>query len=191
MCRQTLTTLDGPERHRRSYLAVQIGSGSRGLRPVNPDNKHTALGRQCPVLSIADETANMAIYANDPKQSCSRHTLMLAIICKPTPRFADNYAPDFTLAGRAAQRLRRDCSRFFSHEMIRPLFLIVWTPATWLVRLSDVLCPPTGVRCFLGSVSQGTHHLWFGLCLLGFWWIVLSFAIWPFFRLRRSSPPGD
>src|SRR5882672_5279090 len=35
-----LTTPDGPERHRRFYLAVLIG---RGLRPVNPDGKHAAL----------------------------------------------------------------------------------------------------------------------------------------------------
>jgi len=33
---------DGPERHRRFYLAVLIG---RDLRPVNPDDKHAALGR--------------------------------------------------------------------------------------------------------------------------------------------------
>jgi hypothetical protein len=76
-----------------------------------------------------------------------------------------------------------------SREVIQPFFVIVWTPASWLVQLSDVLCPPTGVRCFLGTVTQGTHHLWFGLCLLGFWWIVLSFGIRLLFRLRRSSPP--
>jgi hypothetical protein len=42
MCRQTLTTPDGPERHRRFYLAVLIG---RRLRSVNLDDKHAALGR--------------------------------------------------------------------------------------------------------------------------------------------------
>ena len=77
----------------------------------------------------------------------------------------------------------------FCRGVIPPLFVAVWTPATWLVRLSDVLCPPQGVRCFLGSVSQGSHYLWFGLCLLGFWWIVLSFAIWPLLHLRRPSLP--
>ena len=77
----------------------------------------------------------------------------------------------------------------FSREVMPPVFSIVWTPAMWLVRLSDVLCPPQGVRCFPGSVSQGSHHLWFGLCLLGFWWIVMSFLTWLLFRLRRSSPP--
>ncbi|MDD1526211.1 hypothetical protein C7U92_02575 [Bradyrhizobium sp. WBOS7] len=74
-----------------------------------------------------------------------------------------------------------------AHGAINPVFLVVWTPATWLVRLSNVLCPPMGVRCFLGSVSQGAHHLWFGLCLLGFWWIVMSCAVWPLLRQRRSS----
>jgi hypothetical protein len=43
MCRQTLTTPDGPERHRRFYLAVLISCGS------------------CRVLSIADERADVAI----------------------------------------------------------------------------------------------------------------------------------
>ncbi|MCS3728943.1 hypothetical protein [Bradyrhizobium betae] len=76
-----------------------------------------------------------------------------------------------------------------SHEVMQPFFLIVWTPAIWLVRFSNVLCPPAGVSCFLGSISQGAHHLWFGLCLLGFWWIVLSCAIWSLLRLRRSSLP--
>nr|GAJ33968.1 hypothetical protein BDOA9_0131660 [Bradyrhizobium sp. DOA9] len=74
-----------------------------------------------------------------------------------------------------------------SRGTVEPVFTAVWTPATWLVRLSNVLCPPMGVRCVLGSVSQGAHHLWFGLCLLGFWWIVMSFAIWPLVRRRRPS----
>lgn len=42
MCKQTLTTPDGPERHRRFYLAVLIG---RGLRPVNPNDKHATQSR--------------------------------------------------------------------------------------------------------------------------------------------------
>jgi len=32
-----------------------------------------------------------------------------------------------------------------SREVIPLFFVIVWTPAGWLVRLSDALCPPTGV----------------------------------------------
>src|SRR6266496_1678434 len=58
MCRQTLTTLDGTERHRRFYLAVPIG---RVLRPINPDDEHAALGRECRALSIPDEKADLAI----------------------------------------------------------------------------------------------------------------------------------
>jgi hypothetical protein len=72
----------------------------------------------------------------------------------------------------------------FSRGAILPVFAFVWTPASWLVRLSDVLCPPIGVKCILGSTSQGAHHLWFALCLLGFWWGVLSIAAWPLLRLR-------
>src|SRR5689334_14048923 len=49
---------------------------------------------------------------------------------------------------------------FFCHDIMRPFFSIVWTPAIWIVHLSDVICPPKGVRCFLGSESQGAHHLW-------------------------------
>ena len=58
MCKQTLTTPDGPERHRRFYLAVPIG---RDLRPINPDDEHAALGRERRVLSIPDEKADLAI----------------------------------------------------------------------------------------------------------------------------------
>ena len=42
VCGERVTTLYGPERRRRFYLAVLI---DRGLRPVNPDDKHAALGR--------------------------------------------------------------------------------------------------------------------------------------------------
>jgi len=80
---------------------------------------------------------------------------------------------------------------FFGYGAWQPLFLFVWMPAIWLVRLSDVICPPKGVRCFLGSVSQGSHHLWFGLCLLVFWWTVMWFAISPLFRSRQTDPPKD
>jgi hypothetical protein len=69
-----------------------------------------------------------------------------------------------------------------SRGAIPPVQAFVWAPATWLVHLSDVLCPPIGVKCVLGSTSQGAHHLWFALCLLGFWWLVLSIAAWPLFR---------
>ena len=58
MRRQTLATLDGTERHRRFYLAVPIG---RDLRPINPGDKHAALGLKCRVLSIPDEKADLAI----------------------------------------------------------------------------------------------------------------------------------
>jgi hypothetical protein len=77
----------------------------------------------------------------------------------------------------------------FSHEVIRPFFLIVWTPATWLVRLSNALCPPTGARCFLGSVSQGAHHLWFGLCLLGLvdCFVVRDLAALPFASIASAG----
>ena len=42
VCGERVTTLYGPERRRRFYLAVLI---DRGLRLVNPDDKHAALGR--------------------------------------------------------------------------------------------------------------------------------------------------
>jgi hypothetical protein len=40
-----------------------------------------------------------------------------------------------------------------SRGTVPPVFAFVWTPPTWLVHLSDVLCPPVGVRCVLGSTS--------------------------------------
>ena len=54
----------------------------------------------------------------------------------------------------------------FSHGTLPLVFAFVWTPATWLIQLSDVFCPPIGVKCVLGSTSQGAHHLMFALCLL-------------------------
>jgi hypothetical protein len=64
---------------------------------------------------------------------------------------------------------------------LRPLRIItefIWGPASWLVALSNTLCPPFGVSCVFGSNSQGSHHLWFGTCLLGFWWILFATVSW-------------
>jgi len=61
-----------------------------------------------------------------------------------------------------------------SYTTFRPITEFIWFPGEWLVQVSDSLCPPFGVKCVLGSNRQGAHHLWFFMCLLGFWWLVLS-----------------
>src|SRR3954454_24177701 len=79
-----------------------------------------------------------------------------------------------------------------SHEVIRPFFLIAWTPATWLVRLSNALCPPTGVRCFLGSVSQGAHHLVWAMppWLLVDCFVARDLAALPFASIASTREKG-
>lgn len=47
-----------------------------------------------------------------------------------------------------------------------------------LWHLSNWACPPFGERCFLGSESQGMHHLW-GLICYGVGWQVIFLIALP------------
>ena len=64
---------------------------------------------------------------------------------------------------------------FFSYTVARPVTQFVWVPGETLVALSDQACPPSGVACVFGKVSQGAHHKWFFMCLLLGWWVIMSF----------------
>lgn len=63
---------------------------------------------------------------------------------------------------------------YFSSTVARPLTAFIWAPGEILVSISNQLCPPNGVACALGNVSQGAHHKWFFICLLGSWWLIMS-----------------
>jgi hypothetical protein len=67
---------------------------------------------------------------------------------------------------------------FFAGMEFRGIARFVWAPGEFLVRISNAICPPLGVECFLGSSRQGAHHLWFFVCLLLSWGVVLSLAWW-------------
>src|SRR6267378_3644281 len=71
MCRQTLTTPDGPERHRRFYLAVVVGRdpSSRWVMSATVDrgregelgniDANDQSGHACPILLVSNERANV------------------------------------------------------------------------------------------------------------------------------------
>src|SRR6266705_2725808 len=59
MCRQTLTTADGPERHRRFYLAALIG------RDMHPNSRPVMSG----IVDSGPEGGHGNADANDPKPS--------------------------------------------------------------------------------------------------------------------------
>jgi hypothetical protein len=63
---------------------------------------------------------------------------------------------------------------FFLYNVVSPLSELIWAPGEILVLLSNQLCPPSGVACVLGEVSQGAHHKWFFICLFSCWWLVMS-----------------
>jgi hypothetical protein len=73
----------------------------------------------------------------------------------------------------------------------RNLTAFVWFPASWLVHVSDAICPPSGAKCVFGLASQGSHLWWFGTCLLIFWWASLSIASWIVFALARGKHDSD
>jgi hypothetical protein len=131
--------------------------------------------------------------AHDPKQSppCAGDDLRATPVAESRPPHAGKFRTDtegsmlrmvlHLLAGLIGA-ICVIAVGVLSRGTLPPVFAFVWTPATWLIQLSDVFCPPIGVKCVLGSTSQGAHHLMFALCLLGFWWVVLSIAVWPLFR---------
>ena len=59
----------------------------------------------------------------------------------------------------------------------RELVMWVWTPGGWLVSLSNHLCPPRGVECFLGSSRGSLQSLWLLMCGLVAWSFIF-FAAW-------------
>jgi hypothetical protein len=71
MFRQTLTTPDGPERHRRFYLAVLI---DRGLRPVDHDDKHSR-SVMSGIVNGGRESGRGNIDANDPRQTSDHNSI--------------------------------------------------------------------------------------------------------------------
>jgi hypothetical protein len=74
----------------------------------------------------------------------------------------------------------------------RELVQWVWAPGGWLVSLSNHICPPRGVECFLGSSRQGLQSLWLLICGLAAWSVIFSAAWWSGFRLvqRAKARPG-
>src|ERR1700730_13491532 len=77
------------------------------------------------------------------------------------------------------------CLFSYPYPTFRNVVSFVWAPASWLVRVSNAICPPSGVKCVFGSESQGSHHLWFGACLLMFWWASLSIVSWVVLALTQ------
>jgi len=69
---------------------------------------------------------------------------------------------------------------------------LVWVPGEWLVLLSNQVCPPQGVECFLGSTRRGAQHLWLLACALAAWSLIFAAAWWGGFRLvqRAKARPG-
>lgn len=64
---------------------------------------------------------------------------------------------------------------------------LVWIPGEWLVLLSNHVCPPQGVECFLGSVRRGAQHLWLLACALAAWSFIFAAAWWGGFRLVQRA----
>lgn len=63
---------------------------------------------------------------------------------------------------------------------------VLLAPGIGIWRLSNWICPPFGERCFLGSDSQGAHHLWGLICYVTGWQVVFGIAIaWR--SLRSAS----
>src|SRR5437762_12438982 len=72
MCRQTLTTSDGPERHRRFYLAVLVRRVCRACVRQNrmqEGDKQTGLSQMCqnPVSWGADESSPISYGVATPE----------------------------------------------------------------------------------------------------------------------------
>ena len=67
---------------------------------------------------------------------------------------------------------------FFVGVAVPSVARVIWAPGAFLVAVSNAICPPFGVECFLGSQRQGAHHLWFFICLLLAWASLLSVAWW-------------
>jgi hypothetical protein len=59
----------------------------------------------------------------------------------------------------------------------RELAQVVWIPGEFLVQVSNGVCPPLGVECFLGSTRLGAQHLWLLICA-AIAWSFIFFAAW-------------
>jgi hypothetical protein len=59
----------------------------------------------------------------------------------------------------------------------RELAQAVWIPGEFLVHVSNGICPPLGVECFLGSTRLGAQHLWLLVCA-AIAWSFIFFAAW-------------
>jgi len=84
------------------------------------------------------------------------HEIMLAIICEQIPKFSGTVCAWFAAAGRSAQRLRSDCSRFGSHEVVRPLVVAIWTLHTACAGTSTI--EERGLVGYANSAERQSVH---------------------------------
>ena len=69
----------------------------------------------------------------------------------------------------------------------RSVWYFITLPGVMLKRLADVWFVPSGPGFFLGSQSQGAHHIFTAICILAVW-VPVFFAVFWFLGTRRAEP---